>query len=80
MKNLSSYCGLVDAKIRASDKDLPVQLYNLKSYSKLYFEYPCKISHDSKNILMFYTFKNCNVQIKYLAAQLSPNVVQFFEF
>ena len=26
MKNLSSYCGLVDAKIRASDKDLPAQL------------------------------------------------------
>ena len=25
MINLSSYCGLVDAKIRASDKDLPVQ-------------------------------------------------------
>jgi hypothetical protein len=24
MDNLSSYCGLVDAKIRASDKDLPV--------------------------------------------------------
>ena len=24
MKNLSSYFGLVDAKIRASDKDLPV--------------------------------------------------------
>ena len=29
MNNLSSYCGLVDVKIRASDKDLPVlmQLY-----------------------------------------------------
>ena len=26
MNNLLSYCGLVDAKIRASDKDLPVQL------------------------------------------------------
>ena len=26
MNNLSSYCGLVDAKIRASDKDLPLQL------------------------------------------------------
>ena len=26
MNNLSSYCGLVDAKIRASDKDLPVHL------------------------------------------------------
>ena len=25
MKNLWSYCGLVDAKIRASDKDLPVK-------------------------------------------------------
>ena len=25
MNNLSSYCGLVDAKIRASDKDLPEQ-------------------------------------------------------
>ena len=25
MNNLSSYCGLVEAKIRASDKDLPVQ-------------------------------------------------------
>ena len=25
MNNLSSYCGLVDAKIRASYKDLPVQ-------------------------------------------------------
>ena len=23
MNNLSSYCGLVDPKIRASDKDLP---------------------------------------------------------
>ena len=25
MNNLMSYCGLVDAKIRASDKDLPVK-------------------------------------------------------
>ena len=25
MNNLLSYCGLVDAKIRASDKDLPVK-------------------------------------------------------
>ena len=27
MNNLSSYCGLVDAKIRASDKDWPVPRY-----------------------------------------------------
>ena len=31
MNNLSSYCGLVDAKIRASDKDLPVQNMQLRS-------------------------------------------------
>ena len=31
MKDLMSYCGLVDAKIRASDKDLPVlQMTNLR--------------------------------------------------
>ena len=28
MSNVSSYCGLVDAKIRASDKDLPVAVVN----------------------------------------------------
>ena len=27
MNNLLSYCGLVDAKIRASDIDLPVQVF-----------------------------------------------------
>ena len=27
MNNLLSYCGLVKAKIRASDKDLPVPTY-----------------------------------------------------
>ena len=27
MNNLSSYCGLLDAKIRSSDKDLPIQTY-----------------------------------------------------
>ena len=45
MNKLSSYCGLVDAKIRASDKDLSVQLetskpvYQATSFSmtKLFF-------------------------------------------
>ena len=42
MNNLSSYCGLVDAKMRASDKDLPVPnplrftYQNLKSYKSHY--------------------------------------------
>ena len=33
MNNLLSYCGLVDAKIRASDKDLPVHTAS-PSYAK----------------------------------------------
>ena len=33
MKNLSLYCGLVDAKIRASEKDLPVQMQRLVWFS-----------------------------------------------
>ena len=38
MNNLSSYCGLADAKMRASDKDLPVrvkaELESLEYYVK----------------------------------------------
>ena len=30
--SMSSYCGLVDAKIRASDKDLPWPTYNLHTF------------------------------------------------
>ena len=42
MNNLSSYCGLVDAKIRASDKDLPVLTHYKRSEksptSLIYYE------------------------------------------
>ena len=34
MNNLLSYCGLGDAKIRASDKDLPVNGRKLELVSK----------------------------------------------
>ena len=34
MNNLSSHFGLVDAKIRASDKDLPVQSLNVEQIVK----------------------------------------------
>ena len=42
MNNLSSYCGLVDVKIRASDKDLPVSqdpsmIFNLENSSESTF-------------------------------------------
>ena len=32
MNNLLSYCGLVDAKIKASDKDLPVKAFIFDQY------------------------------------------------
>ena len=35
MNNLSSYCGLVDAKIRAYDKDLPVPSFNKQHIKKI---------------------------------------------
>ena len=38
MNNLSSYCGLVDAKIRASDKDLLVPNAKKNIVYALYFQ------------------------------------------
>ena len=35
MNNLLSYCGLIDAKIRASDKDLPVHDTLVKNHFPL---------------------------------------------
>ena len=35
MNNLSSYCGLVDARISASEKDLPVIQNNVKTRLKM---------------------------------------------
>ena len=42
LNNLSSYCGLVDAKIRASDKDLPVLDVKVAFIQKvlIHFSYP----------------------------------------
>ena len=39
MNNLFTYCGLVDAKIRASDKDLPVILNNYRNLQDLSVRY-----------------------------------------
>ena len=36
MNNLLSYCGLVDPRIRASEKDLPVKLHLLTPQDKLW--------------------------------------------
>ena len=36
MRNLWSYCGLVDAKITASDKDLPVNINGSEKWGRKY--------------------------------------------
>ena len=41
MNNLLSYCGLIDAKIRASDKDLPVPMANIVC-KKVFFQVEIK--------------------------------------
>ena len=43
MNNLSLYCGLVDAKIRASDKDLPVSCSPdpTKNFEFCFHEFSC---------------------------------------
>ena len=54
MNNLSSYCGLVDAKISASDKDLPVLLTvctAVKSKGK-----------SSQNFVAFSEYMNFNIR------------------
>ena len=39
MNNLLSYCGLVDARIRASDKDLPVVSYLLEKSDRTRYKF-----------------------------------------
>ena len=54
MDNLLSYCGLADAKIRASDKDLPVPILFKPSRAEIYQIFSvvfCKIADFHKYIL-----------------------------
>ena len=48
MNNLSSYCGLVDAKIKASDKDLPA-CDRLSIVLKRLRDFKFKLSASKKN-------------------------------
>ena len=55
MDNLYSYCGLVDAKIRASDIDLPVR--------ENFFEYPnFKYNHRAANRDLLSQISNMDFQ------------------
>jgi hypothetical protein len=47
MNNLLSYCGLIDAKIRASDKDLPVN-------KKGSFEFGLSVSFLESHIIIYF--------------------------
>ena len=45
MNNLSSYCGLVDAKIGASDKDLPVCVQKAEQIGNMSSEFNVYLLH-----------------------------------
>ena len=55
MKNLLSYCGLIDAKISASDKDLPVCTQLGQKVIKFEFEYPFEFNDVAVESLTLYT-------------------------
>ena len=61
MNNLSSNCGLVDAKIRASDKDLPV----FGSYGHIWVSHRLK-----KNISQEHKKQGDDFRLDFLEAKL----------
>ena len=65
MNNMSSYCGLVDAKITASDKDLPVQFTILLCSCSTWFEWKISWNRNVISKLRTWTgqsYTNSNIQ------------------
>ena len=80
MKNLLSYCGLVDAKIRASDKDLPVNIIFLSIFGLTFDQISrkggqvCKFSLDKISAKCTFVHPNAPLCISLMAllVQWSP--------
>ena len=72
MNNLSSYCGLVDARITASDKDLPV-LKNVPSPLRIL----CKVTQKRLHVIVKkkWTFLALFSFLPATASKLSPYFV-----
>ena len=70
MNNLSSYCRLVDAKIRASDKDFPVKVNNLFKFQ----------AQDSDLEYLFRRFEIRIAHYPYMYEELNtpPYVIEIF--
>ena len=73
MNNLSSYCGLVDAKIRASEKDLPVRLTTSYKFNQC-FQTECfpATSKPLRKLFSNAQFEVRNLGKGFLNAQKSP--------
>ena len=67
MNNLSSYFGLVVAKIRASDKDLPLKSEPESMLARMF-------SEENKNILMPCQMENDTYLIDRYVQILSPDI------
>jgi hypothetical protein len=63
MNNILSYCGLVDARISASDKDLPVQIniYETDPYFLRFFQ-----SNTTVCLIIHMFCKSCEPEIDFV--------------
>ena len=68
MNNLLSYCGLIDAKIRASDKDLSVLCGNFQCHS----EQTCKSEYlfEINSVRYLYIYSQENTKKKILQTKI----------
>ena len=66
MNNLSSYCELVDAKIRASDKDLPVLQF--RKYNTTVKIYSLKKEKGTENVQKI---QGCKLLVKFYSKRSS---------
>jgi hypothetical protein len=56
MNNLLSYCGLIDSKIRASDKDLPVNVKTMRTVAQMFVAFSEKLNFDKKKYSLLTNF------------------------
>ena len=67
MNNLLSYCGLVDARISASEKDLPVRVQYIKIPSSEHVEnINCSECQNKNNFCTQHVLRECTKLIGFM--------------
>ena len=80
MNNLSSYCGLVDAKIRASDKNLPMPRIHSNGFSFFHWYFYETLNNLNRILEAIWPFNLLfNLKNQRILA-FDRSLTQFFEF